>query len=337
MHLIKDTLDDLLNDSLNILLKDSPEYTATRGSFTEQIGVSLELRNPRARLSASDTKGKTFSAIGELLWYLSGSESLAFISKYVEAYKDEQVDGDVIYGAYGPRLYNSCGQFNQFENILNILKENPTSRKAVIQLFEARDVANLLPQQIRSAPCTCSLQCLLRDNSLHMITYMRSNDAFLGLSHDIYAFTMMQEYYATALNVNMGTYKHVVGSLHLYDKHARLAEDYLREGYQPTEYIMPPMPTGNQWEEIKKLLKLEERIRLGKSYNIESAQLNDYWKDIAYLLAFYHSQKLNDVEGMKKIRSSIKEKIYYPILEKKIRSSLQKNNTIDDKGSVMPG
>src|SRR5690606_24136569 len=114
---------------------------------TEQVGASLELRKPRARLSASDTKGKAFSALGELLWYLSGSESVDFITNYVDAYKDEQIQGDVVYGAYGPRLYKSSGQYNQFGNVLNILQQNPTSRKAVIQLFEARDVANLVPGQ----------------------------------------------------------------------------------------------------------------------------------------------------------------------------------------------
>jgi thymidylate synthase len=325
MHLEKDTLDDLLHDSLSVLLNDSPKYSASRGSFTEQVGASLELRNPRARLSASDTKGKAFSALGELLWYLSGSESVAFITNYVEAYKDEQLDGDSVYGAYGPRLYKSYGQYDQFGNVLTILQQNPTSRKAVIQLFEARDVANLVPGKRRSAPCTCILQFLLRDAKLHMITYMRSNDAFLGLSHDIFAFTMIQEYYATALNVNLGVYKHFVGSLHLYDIHHERANDYIREGYQSTQHTMPAMPAGNQWKEIEKLIKLEEKIRLGGVLDIETLELNDYWKDLACLLAFYQYQKENNIPGMQKIKETIKEPIYHPILEKKIRSSQAKN------------
>lgn len=320
MHLQKDTLDDLLHDSLNVLLNDSPTYSASRGSFTEQVGVSLELRNPRARLSASDTKGKAFSALGELLWYLSGSDSADFITKYVEAYKDEQIDGDSVYGAYGPRFYKSLDQYNQFGNVLSILQQNPTSRKAVIQLFEARDVANLVPGKRRSAPCTCSLQFLLRNGELHMITYMRSNDAFLGLSHDIFAFTMIQEYYATALSANLGVYKHFVGSLHLYDKHNELAKDYLKEGYQSTKYTMPPMPAGNQLNEIDKLIKLEEKIRLREDVNIEAAELNDYWKELAFLLAFYQYQKDDNISGMQKIKESLKETMYRPILEKKIRS-----------------
>lgn len=334
MHLESHTLDDLLHESLKVLLYDSPTFTATRGSFTEQTGVSLELLNPRARLSASDTKGKAFSALGELLWYLSGSGNLDFISFYVEAYKDEQLVGDTVYGAYGPRLYSSSGQYNQFENILDILQQNPTSRKAVIQLFEARDVAELIPGERRSAPCTCLLQFLLRNNRLDMITYMRSNDAFLGLAHDIYAFTMIQEYYATALNVDLGTYKHFVGSLHLYSNHKERAMDYLKEGYQSTQYAMSAMPAGNQWDEILKLIKLEEKIRLGHSVDIEAEQLPEYWKELAYLLAFYQCQKMNNTDGMKKIKEAIMDSIYYHILEKKVRSSQQKKS--NEEGFVTP-
>jgi thymidylate synthase len=327
MHLEKDTLDDLLNDCLVVLLNESPNNSASRGSFTEQVGASLELRNPRARLSASDTKGKAFSALGELLWYMSGSESVAFITNYVDAYKDEQLDGDSVYGAYGPRLYKSYGQYNQLGNVLNILQQNPTSRKAVIQLFEARDVANLVPGKRRSAPCTCSLQFLLRNGKLHMITYMRSNDAFLGLSHDIFAFTMIQEYYATALNVDLGVYKHFVGSLHLYDRHYERAKEYLKEGYQSTKYAMPHMPAGNQWNEIEKLIKLEEKIRLGEVPGIETAGLSEYWKDLAYLLAFYKCQTENDISGMQKIKEVINESTYQPILVKRIRSLQEKIKT----------
>ena len=42
---------------------------------------------------------------------------------------------------------------------------------------------------------------MIRSGQMDMITYMRSNDVFLGLPHDIFAFTMIQEIMARTLSV----------------------------------------------------------------------------------------------------------------------------------------
>src|ERR1700690_496760 len=96
---------------------------------------------------------------------------------------------------------STCGgKINQFENVLNLLKELPTSRRAVIQVFDAADNAS---GHLKDVPCTCTLQFMIRSRRLHMITYMRSNDAFWGLPHDVFAFTMLQEYVARTIGVEL--------------------------------------------------------------------------------------------------------------------------------------
>src|SRR5262245_51702905 len=100
----------------------------------EITGALLRLRNPRARLSRSQSKGKMFSAIGELLWYLAGENDVHFISYYIPQYKKETDDGNTVHGAYGPRLIYMRG-INQIDSILRLLRSKPTSRRAVIQLF----------------------------------------------------------------------------------------------------------------------------------------------------------------------------------------------------------
>ncbi len=321
MHFSGNTLDDILNDVLRHLVSKKNIQKASRGKFSEEVGVMVELLNPRARLSASDSRGKAFSALGELMWYLAGSESFEFIYNYVKAYEKEQIEDGVVYGAYGPRLFNSNGIISQVENILNILRSKPSSRKAVIQLFDAKDILNMEPGITRSAPCTCLIQLLLRDNNLHMIVYMRSNDAFIGLPHDIFAFTMLQEIFASELKVELGPYTHFVGSLHLYETDVPKATDYLKEGFQTTIDYMPAMPAGSTLIELKKVLSLEESIRLGRPFDIEKQGLDVYWKDLTYLLAFHQQHKQKNTEGMTELMSKISEKMYHPILEKKILSS----------------
>ena len=72
MFISQETLDDALLEAYPALLKRSMDtVVATRGETAEMIGALIEITNPRARLSRSETRGKLFSSLGELLWYLS--------------------------------------------------------------------------------------------------------------------------------------------------------------------------------------------------------------------------------------------------------------------------
>jgi thymidylate synthase len=235
------TADDLLRAVLSRLLKLNTPIAPSRGPASELGGVMLRLRNPRARLSRTETKGKLFSCLGELFWYLAKTNDLKFITYYLSHYEKESEDGRTVYGAYGPRLFAFKGS-SPVASAIELLNRNPASRRAVIPLFEASDIV----EKHKEVPCTCLMQFLVRDKRLHMLTYMRSNDAFLGLPHDIFAFTMLQEIVARSLAIELGSYKHVVGSLHLYDRDRAKARQYLKEGWQSTT-DMPPMPKEDPW------------------------------------------------------------------------------------------
>ena len=150
MYLPADTLDDLLHEVFEILLKSKNHIRPSKPPAREEIGVILGLTNPRARLSRTETKGKAFSCLGELLWYLAGANDLDFIHNYIRIYEDYSDDGKTLYGAYGPRLFNMRGEIKQWDNVLKILKTKKDSRQAIIQLFDARD----LVEKHKDVPCT---------------------------------------------------------------------------------------------------------------------------------------------------------------------------------------
>ena len=54
------------------------------------------------------------------MWYLAKSNDVAFVSYYLDQYRDESEDGATLYGAYGPRIFGLRGN-NQFEHVLNLL------------------------------------------------------------------------------------------------------------------------------------------------------------------------------------------------------------------------
>lgn len=180
MYLTAATVDDLLRQVFGKLLKSPNVIRPSRGRARELAGVLLKLENPKARLSRTESKGKLFSALGELLWYLAKTNGLAFINYYLSAYAEESDDGETVYGGYGPRLFDMRGH-DQIANVIAGLRKSPDSRRAVIQLFDAADLAKRRVE----IPCTCTLQFMIRRRRLHMFTYMRSNDAYLGLPHDV--------------------------------------------------------------------------------------------------------------------------------------------------------
>lgn len=309
-------LDDLLRKVytklLNKKLLNSVNHVeATKGFNVEINGVLLSLENPRARLSRTERKGTLFSCLGELLWYLSGTNELAFISYYISRYKDMSDDQKTIHGGYGPRIFGS-GIDNQVIRVIETLKVRPGSRQAVIQIFSAADTL----KKYKDIPCTCTMQYFVRGKFLHMMTHMRSNDAFLGLPHDIFAFTMLQEIIARSLALELGQYKHSVGSLHLYDEHRKDAEDYISEGWQE-KYPMPAMPQCDPWPSIRLLLDAEQDIRLGRNMGLDLSTIDPYWADIIRILqVFNYTKDLNRFGLIKPLKDIMSSKIYSMYFDK---------------------
>jgi thymidylate synthase len=317
MYLSDRTVDDLMHRVLRGLLSTNRKFKATRGEFVEKAGVLLQLTNPRARLSQTEKRGKLFSCIGELLWYLSASNSVNFITHYAPQYKKDCVDGKTIYGGYGPRLFRTKRdniRIDQIGNVIKLLQTNRGSRRGVIQLFDAADIAT--PN--KEIPCTCTLQFMIRGDRLNMFVSMRSNDAFLGLPHDIFAFTMLQEIVARSLGVELGSYKHFAASLHLYTENQSDAQQYLDEGWQSTEGVqMPPMPVGDPWRSIAKVLGAERAIRGGSTVNVKALGLDAYWADIIRLLLIHAYGKRKDAEAIRKIKRTMSRHVYHPYIDRR--------------------
>ena len=277
-HFIEESLDDLLREAMTAILERGEHLGASRGSNRELRGVTLELTQPRARLSRSETRGRVFSPLAELLWYLSGRNDTAFIAHYISRYAQDD-EGGVIFGGYGPRL-RGPGPADQLGNVIALLSNRPTTRRAVIQLFSGSD----LIEDHKDVPCTCTLQFLNREGGLELIANMRSNDAYTGLPHDVFCFTMLQEIVARSIGVEVGRYIHVAGSLHLYDTDVESAHRFLGEGWFSTS-AMPPMPPGSPMEAVETLLGVERSIRERRVDPLDvELPLDPYWSDLTNLL-----------------------------------------------------
>lgn len=318
MYITAPSLDDLLAKVFQRLLVRGSRIEPTKGAATELSGILLRLNSPRARLSRTETRGILFSCLGELLWYLKGTNRLDFIEYYISRYKQYSDDGETIFGGYGPRMFGEEGNA-QILKVIELLRSKPDSRQAVVQIF---DKADLIDAHL-DVPCTCTLQFMVRERRLNLFVSMRSNDAYMGLPHDVFAFTMIQELVARSLDLDLGHYKHFVGSLHLYDTDRRKAVEYLEEGGQP-RVPMPPMPKSDPWASVESLLAFEQQIRQsGRALVTAQIPLHSYWMDLLRLLAIHALTKSpGNVNQIFRLRHEMSSEVYGLYIRKRIRRHL---------------
>lgn len=169
--------------------------------------------------------------IGELLWYLSGSNSLDAIRLYTKAWDRMSDDDKTVNSNYGDRIQHaiceySGEKFDQLKMVEDLLREHPESRQAVIHIKQARKLTDYPTKDVN---CTVCLQFFIRDEKLYLTTYMRSNDLWMGFPNDVFQFTAIQIYLAMKLGVKLGTYTHIAGSLHLYERDYQVALKNIEE------------------------------------------------------------------------------------------------------------
>jgi thymidylate synthase len=275
--------------ALETLLKDG-EPVAPRGQNTvELIAVSMTIREPRRRCVTNAERCWSFpAAVGELCWHLAGSRDLRFVSHYLKRWCELSDDPIEVRGScYGYRIFGrSNGGQSQWERMLALLHADASSRRAVLDLYDP-EVG--LRAETKDSPCATSLQFLIRRGRLHLVTHMRSNDVIWGLPYDVFVFTMLQELLASELGVQLGSYLHVVGSLHLYERHIGLARRIVGAGLGPAF----EMPSMSSHKNLHAFLRLEEQLRVGEALQDEEvASLDEYWRDLASVLNCHRVLKL---------------------------------------------
>lgn len=269
-----DSLEDIHKTLMSTLYDDYDFESAPRGKpIRELIAASFTLINPRNRIITSPTRNVNYGfAVGELCWYIRGDNDLHTMQYYNKRMSQFSNDGQTINSAYGYRMFKARWTFDsQFDMILQELKADPDSRRAVMHINETSDLRDALTWEggSKDVPCTMSLQLLIRNRKLHMHVLMRSNDVVWGMPYDVFSFTCLQEIFLYKLQElgvpvdDLGEYHHTAGSLHVYDTHFDMAHKVSKE---PDVEVAPMKPFT---------LKSIENLALEDEPSIR----NDSWAD----------------------------------------------------------
>lgn len=182
------------------------------GNTRELNNISFTIHNINENIVSVRDISPSY-LFGELIWYFSGRHDTRFISAFSKFWEKLSDNGRTSNSAYGYLMQYAFG-FNQIEKVIELLKQDPDSRRAKINL----NTPNGRVIETKDEPCTVFLQFMIRGGKLHCTAVMRSNDIWLGLPYDVAFFTEVQKYIARQLGVEYGTYTHFVVSMHAYER-----------------------------------------------------------------------------------------------------------------------
>ena len=197
-------------DSRNGRVKVLPEPLTTRYA------------NPLQRVLFNEKRdANPFFHLFEALWMLAGCNNLHFLTRYNKRMAEFSDDNKILSGAYGYRWRKRFG-FDQLKYLVNLLRGEPTTRRAVLQMYDC-EVDRYAEKDM---PCNTSCMFRIRNNALEMTVICRSNDAVWGAyGANIVHFSILQEFIARAVGVEVGPMYQVSNNFHIYERHWHLLTD----------------------------------------------------------------------------------------------------------------
>ena len=192
------------------------------------------------------TKKMAFKAItSELLWFLEGSTDERRLAEILHGTRSE--DKQTIWTAnasaaswaskakfagdcgniYG-KQWRNFGGVDQYLDLLEGLKANPTGRRHIISAWNPPEMDNMcLP------PCHALSQFYIDGRHLSCQLYQRSCDMFLGVPFNIASYAMLTYIVAKEVGLLPGEFIHTLGDAHIYNIHMEQVKEQLTR--QPME------------------------------------------------------------------------------------------------------
>jgi thymidylate synthase len=159
----------------------------------------------------------------ELKWYDSQDLSVSEIGKHAALWLKICGVDSKINSNYGHLVYSDQNH-NQYENALMQLKQSKHSRRAIMIYNRPSMHGDSIENSKNDFICTLAHHFFIRDNKLHSVVNMRSNDAIYGFFNDFYWFATVQERFLQDVKklykeVEIGHMYYNANSFHVYEKH----------------------------------------------------------------------------------------------------------------------
>ena len=230
----------LLNDILkNGTAKGDRTGTGTLSVFGRMLRHDLSNGFPLLTTKKLHIK----SILHELLWFLQGGTSIAYLKENGVSIWDEWAtpEGELgpVYGAQWRHWPGPDGQtYDQVATLVEGLKKNPNSRRHIINAWNVaylpdesqKPQVNAANGKMALPPCHVMYQFYVADGKLSCMLTQRSGDCFLGVPYNMASVSFLTHMLAQQCDLQVGEIVHSLGDVHLYINHLEQAKlQLLRE------------------------------------------------------------------------------------------------------------
>ena len=238
-----------LNLINNILINGYPKSDRTGIGTLSLFGTKLVFNLQNNTIPLLTTKKIYWrGVVEELLWFIRGStNSKELEEKNINIWKGNSTkeflksrnlghlhEGDIGAG-YGFQWrhfgaeYIDCNTdykgmgVDQLENCINLIKNNPKSRRIILSSWNAKDLDKMcLP------PCHCLVQFYVENRKLSCQMYQRSADIGLGVPFNIASYSLLTHIIAHICDLRVDKFIHIMGDTHIYLNHTKALEEQVK-------------------------------------------------------------------------------------------------------------
>lgn len=174
------------------------------------------------------TVRRTFfkSAIDEILWiWQKKSNNVHDLKSHIwDSWADESGSIGKAYGyQLGVKHKYKEGMFDQVDRVLYDLKNNPSSRRIMTNIYTFADLS-----EMNLYPCAYSVTFNVANGRLNAILNQRSQDTLTANNWNVVQYAILVHMFAQVSGLKAGELVHVIADAHIYDRHIPLVEEILK-------------------------------------------------------------------------------------------------------------
>lgn len=206
-------------------LDGTPAHTIKKFCIVNRYDLSKEF--PIITLRRTAFK----SAIDEILWiWQKKSNNVHDLNSHIwDSWADETGSIGKAYGyQLGVKSVYPEGEFDQVDRVLFDLKNNPSSRRILTNIYNFQDL-----HEMHLYPCAYSMTFNVTGNKLNGILNQRSQDTLTANNWNVVQYAVLLHMFAQVSGLEVGEFVHVISDAHIYDRHVPIVEEILKNPQYP--------------------------------------------------------------------------------------------------------
>ena len=210
------------------------------------------------------------SCVDELLWiWQKKSNNIRDLnSKIWDQWADESGSIGKAYGyQLGVKHHYKEGDFDQVDRVLYDLKNNPSSRRIMTNIYTFADL-----HEMHLYPCAYSMTFNVSGDTLNAILNQRSNDMLTANNWNVAQYAVLLIMMAQVSGFKAGELVHVIADAHIYDRHIPIVKEIINMPQYPAPKLIVDPDVKNFYDFTVDSFRLENYECNKTKYNIPVAE-----------------------------------------------------------------